>query len=644
MVCFFYSANAESIDSLKNQIPIPKADSEQVKLLCKVATLYHSVDGEINQDSAFEYANQAVYFATSKFYSKGESDALYLRGTIEIALNEYAKATTTFLEALKVGEQLGDSVAISKSHLKLGLISFILKYYDDAIKDFNISISYLSKEKKYIKESGTSNYLIALSYTELEKYDLALNHFAKALEIYKTTNNISGEIECEMYIGKMYIYFNHLDQAFYHLNLAMKENAENGNREDGIARIQSFLSLAYLKNVEIDKAIDIGESAFQKGKELHDVVTIMEAAKALQEAYKLKGNYAKAYSFLSGYKDLSDSIYNSKITERVSGLKSRYEFERKVNDEKILHEKEKAIQQEKFERQRLTRNIYLTGLILFLIFSGVLLFQYQAKIKANNQLSETLTNLKKTQGQLIQQEKLASLGSLTSGIAHEIRNPLNFITNFSDTSLDLLQDFKESNSADEKNELLKELELSLTKINTHGKRADLIVSRMQLHSRSHTGKKELTNINHLCQESIDLALNGVRSKYDNFNCNVEFLPDETIPQIFVIPQELGRVILSLMNNAFHATRNKSDANIIVKTILLENNIEISVCDNGKGIPKNIINQIFEPFFTTKPAGEGTGLGLSISHDIISKVHQGQLTVSTEEGKFTEFRITLPVSA
>ncbi len=638
LLSVFSAVGALPVDSLKAQLSVPKKDTEQVNLLIRIATQYHSSSTELNRDSALKYANLALHFATLNIDPRGQASALYLRGTIEIAQNDYAKATTSILKGLYIAEQLQDSASISKMHLKLGLISYVLKYYDDAIKDFNVSLTYLDANKVHTKEAGQLYYLIALSFSETAKYNSALIYFAKALENYTYNSNISGEIECETYIGKMYIYSNDLEKAILHLNLAMEKNADQS--PDKLARIQSFLSLAYLRKNDVTQAIRLGESAFQSGVLYQDVTTIMESSRVLQEAYRKKGEFNKAYFYLSTYKDLTDSIFNSKITERVAGLKSRYEYERRVNDEKIQHEKEKAIQQEKFERQQLTRNIYLSGFIVILIFSGVLLFQYRAKLKANDQLSETLTDLKKTQSQLIQQEKLASLGSLTSGIAHEIRNPLNFITNFSETSIDLLNELKETDDPAEREDIMKELEVSLSKINLHGKRADGIVGRMQMHSRSDTGKKELTDLNHLCRESIDLAVNGVRSKYENFHCKVDFTSDESLKPMFVVQQDLGRVILSLLNNAFHATRNVADASIKVQTQHSDEAVLITVSDNGKGIPKNIINQIFEPFFTTKPAGEGTGLGLSISHDIVVKVHHGQLTVQSEEGVGTVFTIRL----
>jgi signal transduction histidine kinase len=265
-------------------------------------------------------------------------------------------------------------------------------------------------------------------------------------------------------------------------------------------------------------------------------------------------------------------------------------------------------------------------------------------------LRHSIDELKSTQNQLIQKEKMASLGELTSGIAHEIQNPLNFVNNFSDVNTELIDDLKSELEANNKEEALaiaNDIKENEQKINHHGKRADAIVKGMLQHSRASTGKKELTDINALADEYLRLAYHGLRAKDKDFNANFKTDFDESIGKIEVVQQDIGRVLLNLYNNAFYAVNEKKkqlsgtfEPIVEVSTKSLGNKVEISVRDNGNGIPQKVLDKIFQPFFTTKPTGQGTGLGLSLSYDII-KAHGGEIKVETNEGEGTEFKILLP---
>jgi signal transduction histidine kinase len=265
-------------------------------------------------------------------------------------------------------------------------------------------------------------------------------------------------------------------------------------------------------------------------------------------------------------------------------------------------------------------------------------------------MEAALSELKATQSQLIQSEKMASLGELTAGIAHEIQNPLNFVNNFSEVNTELIEEMKEQidkGNIDEVKLLAKDIADNEQKINSHGKRADAIVKGMLQHSRTNTGQKESTDINALADEYLRLAYHGMRAKDNLFNATIKTDFDKTIASANIIPQDMGRVLLNLYNNAFYSVneRNKSlkgsfEPTVSISTKQVGNKLEISIKDNGSGIPENQLDKIFQPFFTTKPTGEGTGLGLSISYDIV-KAHSGELTVKTKTGSFTEFIITLP---
>ena len=268
-----------------------------------------------------------------------------------------------------------------------------------------------------------------------------------------------------------------------------------------------------------------------------------------------------------------------------------------------------------------------------------------------NSLNQTLSSLKKTQAQLIQSEKMASLGELTAGIAHEIQNPLNFVNNFSDVSSELVDEITDAvkqNNINEATELGVLLKENLQKISYHGKRADSIVKNMLQHSRKSTGKKELSEINALVDEYLRLSYHGLRAKDKSFNAIMETHFDKNAGEIEVVPQDIGRVLLNLFNNAFYSVAKKKallgtdyEPTVIVRTEKSNNHVNIYVKDNGIGMSEKVLEKIYQPFFTTKPAGEGTGLGLSLSYDIITKSHNGGMKVETKEGEGAEFIIELP---
>jgi two-component system, NtrC family, sensor kinase len=271
--------------------------------------------------------------------------------------------------------------------------------------------------------------------------------------------------------------------------------------------------------------------------------------------------------------------------------------------------------------------------------------------KQKEELQQTVVELKATQAQLIQSEKMASLGELTAGIAHEIQNPLNFVNNFSEVNTELIAEMKaeiDKGNLEEVKAIANDIADNEQKINHHGKRADAIVKGMLQHSRSSTSQKEPTDINALADEYLRLAYHGLRAKDKAFNATMNTNYDKAIRNINIIPQDIGRVFLNLYTNAFYAVTEKKKQNaggyeptVSVNTKKTGNRIYISVRDNGNGIPQKALDKIFQPFFTTKPTGQGTGLGLSLSYDIV-KAHGGEIKVETKEGEGSEFIIQLPV--
>ncbi len=323
----------------------------------------------------------------------------------------------------------------------------------------------------------------------------------------------------------------------------------------------------------------------------------------------------------------------------------------------------KAAEKERLKRQKedeINRAIAIRKVEL----EGLVAERTTEITKQKEELVKALEELKATQGQLIQSEKMASLGELTAGIAHEIQNPLNFVNNFSEVSSELLDEMKEELEAghtDDVVALAGDIKQNLEKIIHHGKRADGIVKAMLQHSRSSTGVKEPTDINLLADEYLRLAYHGLRAKDKSFNAALKTDFDESLGKINVVPQEMGRVILNLLTNAFYAVSEKKkqleknipadgsqtepesyNPTVLISTKKLKGKVEIKVSDNGNGIPKAAMEKIFQPFFTTKPSGKGTGLGLSMSYEIVTKAHEGELKVENNEGEGATFTIILPV--
>lgn len=276
----------------------------------------------------------------------------------------------------------------------------------------------------------------------------------------------------------------------------------------------------------------------------------------------------------------------------------------------------------------------------------------EKELEQAREIEQAYNELKTTQKQLVQAEKMASLGELTAGIAHEIQNPLNFVNNFSEVNIELAAELREEmkkGNLEEAEAIAADLIQNEEKINLHGKRADAIVKSMLQHSRSSNGEKTLTDINALADEYLRLSYHGLRAKDKSFNANFKTNFDPDLPKLEVVPQDIGRVLLNLINNAFYAVTEKKKLSgldyepiVSVTTKRTIDKVEVFIHDNGNGIPKNVLDKIFQPFFTTKPTGQGTGLGLSMSYDIITKGHGGEMKVETLEGSFAEFIIILNI--
>jgi two-component system, NtrC family, sensor kinase len=533
-----------------------------------------------------------------------------------------------------VRKETGDKSSIAQTLITIGDIYVIDSNYSEAI---NYHLQGLQLFKDVGKEAP--DWGLPFAYRSLgSDYEI------KANTAFGSNNKKSGK--------------DFSLQAVQYYLLALIEYRKSSVLE-GVPFTNMSLGNLYLKLGNTIKAKYYLQESIDEFKRINTLPALQNAYSLLPYLDSINGNFRKALEDYKKFMRYTFRIYNNENNKKIMHSKMQYDFDKKNALAKAEQDKKDA------EEKRIKNQQYFIIAALGLIVLAVLtialiqLKNNKQKRKANLLLKDekqkveiTLSELKSTQAQLIQSEKMASLGELTAGIAHEIQNPLNFVNNFSEVNKELIDEATQANDSGNPNEvkeLLTTLKDNEEKIIHHGKRADAIVKGMLQHSRSSTGVKEPTNINALADEYLRLSYHGLRAKDKEFNATMKTDFDETIGKINIVPQDIGRVLLNLYNNAFYAVSEKAkqqpngyEPTISVSTKKINNSIELTVKDNGNGIPQKVVDKIFQPFFTTKPTGVGTGLGLSLSYDII-KAHGGEIKVNTIEGEFTEFVVQLPIS-
>jgi two-component system, NtrC family, sensor kinase len=605
---------------------------------------------QLAKTAAEEFGNKDVLWGAYNNVGNAYRDL----GNMEGAVN-------AFTESLKLSELVGDKKGIATALGNLGTIYSRTGRPTEALESYD-------QAKKLFEEVGAKE-SIAISYFESGQLYYEMKKPAESKQSLETALQISKQIGYKDLISKSYQVLTQIDSsagdyisALEHYKLYITYRDSVSNAEAAKQLIEQRMQYAFSKK---EDSLQLQQELIADKLEKQTLLT-----KQQQQDLRLK---QASLELARREKDVQ--MLNFLRTQAVLQL-SNEQQEKKLT----LAEQERALQQSQIEKQRLLsiqkeqtlllkdkelsaqrsqRNFWVAGAIALFLLSFFVFLNYRNQRKANAELQEqqtkteqALKKLKSTQAQLIQSEKMASLGGLTAGIAHEIQNPLNFVNNFSDVNQELIAELKEEidkGNTEEVKALANDLEENEQKINHHGKRADAIVKGMLQHSRSSTGKKEPTDINALADEYLRLAYNGLRAKDKDFNADFKTDYDETIGKIEVVPQDIGRVLLNLYNNAFYSVNEKKkllngsfEPIVTVGTKRVKDKIEVSVKDNGVGIPQKALDKIFQPFFTTKPTGQGTGLGLSLSYDIITKGHGGQLTVDTKEGEYAKFAVQLPL--
>jgi two-component system NtrC family sensor kinase len=667
MVANFLAAQQFYIDSLKQIANTTQSDTIKLVLCRSLSRIY----AEVNPDSAYHYAEKSLQLARQLHFKLDEGSALREMGYSLLNRGNYPRSLKTVLSALAIlenpkseerilmGKFPGDDELVNRTanphQQRLSEIAFtyqIMGILYANSNNYEKSLSHHLLAKQKAEESGNIplqsiiNMTLGRVYLNLKKPDSALMCELLAYDQIMKKNYTRYLGSALLNTGRIYFSMGKKDSAIYYYKRALDASTENYYFR-GVAASNLAIADIHKQMGRPDSSLFYMRNALDAAYNLDAPDLFLRSYTALASYYKTSGNNDSAVKYQSLIIKINDSLFNSKQAQDFQNI----DFDEQYRQKQIADT-------EKQYKDKLQRNILLGSLGTFFLVA-LLLWRIirQRKRSATilqqqkEELEIALTNLKLTQKQLVQSEKMASLGELTAGIAHEIQNPLNFVNNFSEVNTELIDEMKEQLAMDNKQqaiEIANDIKENEQKINFHGKRADSIVKGMLQHSRSSSGQKEPVDINNLVDECLRLSFHGMRAKDNSFNAKTETDFDTNAGTINVVSQEIGRVVLNLLTNAFYSVLQKqktADDNfeplVSVKTKMQPGAVHITIRDNGNGIPQKVIDKIFQPFFTTKPTGEGTGLGLSMSYDIITKGHGGELKVSTEEGEWAEFIIILP---
>ena len=633
----YYSGLAHGLKSLGFCFIRTANNNEALPLLQEALTLFarlHDLKGEAvvigylgilqrnwgNFGEALELLFKALERSEQTEFIENAATDHYHIGVTYKYLGNFEKALDSLFKSLSIFQGLNNRLLQSYPINVVGSIYFENEDYTQALKYYQEGLMLRQESQDKLGESGSLDN-IGFTHFKLNNYREAIDYCTQSLVISESTGDKRSQANAMHHLAEIYKQAGNVVLATKFSNDSLQIRKQIGDKR---GETENLLFLASLdkKSGNNKEVFNWLNTALQISKEIKGIDLTTKTRFALYEYYKEEGSFKEALEELELHIQLEKELHKNSVNQKIQNLE-------------ISHNADEA--KKEADTIRL-RNKELNVL--------------NAEIREQKEKLEiTLADLKSTQAQLIQSEKMASLGELTAGIAHEIQNPLNFVNNFSDINKELLTEMDDEigkGNLVEVRSIAKDVIDNEEKINQHGKRADAIVKGMIQHSRVSSGHKEITNIYALADEYLRLAYHGLKAKDNSFNASMKTNFDETIGKINVIPQDIGRVILNLITNAFYAVAEKKkligdryEPIVSVSTKKINDKVEIEVKDNGNGIPKNVLDKIFQPFFTTKPTGQGTGLGLSLAYDII-KAHGGEIKVESKEDEGAEFIIQLPL--
>ena len=662
---FYVPESIPKRDSMDAILQHPKDDQDLIKAYRELGFSYY----ESRRDTALYFYEKGLELARKKNWKLWEADAensigfgAYIQGNYPRSLQflQHARAIAEDPKSEQSGGFNFGPNTVSPKYARLSVLqrthNHLGSLYGFAgnFRDFKSQEMFHLNEALRITEELNDTLFRSIVCMNLGRHysytgDLdSLQYWSrKALELAEGANYTRYKGNILRAIGDSYFRKDSLTEAcpWYWQSLDVSRRANNlRSLGDGYLALTTL----YRKAGKLDSSLFYGNMAISAFASTSVRASLADAYLSTSRTYQLLNNIDSAYK----YQDLALGLRDEESNRAKMKQFQNMNFDETLRQEQIAKEKSAYV-------NRIRTNVLLAGLGTLVLVAVLLLRNNRQRRKANTllqqqkeELSHTLAELKTTQAQLVQSEKMASLGELTAGIAHEIQNPLNFVNNFSDVNTEMIDELTEELSKgniSEARALVADIRENEIKINHHGKRADSIVKGMLQHSRTDKGQKEPTDINALVDEYLRLSYHGQRAKNKSFNASLITDFDDSIGQINIIPQDISRVLLNLFNNAFYAVSKEAlikmnegyEPTVVVSTKRLNDKIEILVKDNGTGIPEKIKGKISQPFFTTKAPGEGTGLGLSLSYDII-KVHGGEIKVESKEGEGTMFSVNLPI--
>ena len=659
VVAVYCYGQPKVIDSLKQNL-LSTNDTLRMAICQRLSDEFSTV----NMDSALSYAEKYIVLSQKLNYRLNEAEGLILSAFN--AEQSSAAQMDLILKAQKILDENADKRMLPSRFLTIMRVpphvhnyksysrylayriesGFCYVYW--ANSKYSKAFPYAVRSFEIAKELEVPQLLINANLMMgvlIDNDDSALVYLKKGEEIARRTGETKDLGSIYDFTAKRYAKRKDYQQQLILLRSSLQQYQDHKmtlNVGWGYLQLGEFYQRSIINK---DSSLYYLHKAYDTAAALNYNPLIYWASKDLYDWYRKLGDKDSVFKYADIMLIAREKYFNEALDSQFEDLDYRQELERSAI--------EKA--NEKY-RNKIRLYLFLGGIFLCVLLAIIFWRDSQRRKKAfvilQDQKAKTdqvLQDLRSTQRQLIQSEKMASLGELTAGIAHEIQNPLNFVNNFSDVNKELLEELREEASKGN----LEEVKAIATgvisneeKINHHGKRADAIVKNMLQHSRGSSGKKEPTDINALADEYLRLAYHGLKAKDKSFNATIKTEFDDSIGKINIIPQDIGRVVLNLINNAFYAvderrkhSENGYEPTVSVTTSREKDMVKIKVKDNGNGIPQKILDKIFQPFFTTKPTGQGTGLGLSLSYDIVI-AQGGELKVETKEGEGSEFIIII----
>lgn len=619
-----------NVEALRQALASAKNDTTRVNKLFELSMAYVF----FNADSMEKFAKEGLQLAQRVDYKSGQARCMM---NLCLALNSsgnYTDALRYGLKASPLVTEMRDSFLMIWNNVQIMTCYNSLEDYDQAIAYGNKARRLFRRARQDPNQVSVTLGVLGSAYEKKNQLDSALYYEQKAMSFDSSWTALFTSI------GNAYLKKGRADSALSYFTRGLAVAGKESNLYAPV-ELYTNISKVFEGLDRVDSSLAYAKRAMQQVSGQSNPAGLLTAAAQLAHLYGRLKMQDSTVKYLALTNTLKDSIYSRRKTREAQG----FAFNERLHEQELL-------MQHRDDENKTKLIVLLVAVSAILLIAFFLWRNNRQKQKTNEELNKAYHQLKAAQAQLIQAEKMASLGELTAGIAHEIQNPLNFVNNFSETNSELLAELKQEAARGNTGEVLalaEDLTQNQEKITHHGKRADSIVKNMLQHASGYAREKQATDINKLIDECLRLSYRNFEAK--DKDCNVQILTylGSTVGEVAMVPQEIGKVLVNLLNNAFYAVAEKKkrlndryEPVVLVSSTRSSEAITITVKDNGPGMPARTVEKIFQPFFTTKPTGEGTGLGLSLSYDIITKGHGGTLSVQSKEGEGSEFAVTLPV--